>query len=380
MTNLFFNELKKFQSLHTLTKLPIAIYNANGDCLNSYGSTYRAYEHSSIYNHEKLFSIRSGEFQEIFLTFLLNDHFITIGPMLPKCISTKKINTLSSEQQSYILSIPVLSTDEFRELINLINFLFSLDLESYYLDYLENLLKKQKDLLSHTNFIEKQTIEEHIQTCHCEHYLLSLIAQGEIDMLYHATSKLKTGIFPIPRNDSIRHEKNYCIILLEKISHFTIQMGLDIIKSLDLRDFYIQQIERQDTVINVLNIRNSAILHFTEEMHNISNTYSLFVRRIIQYISAHIYEDISLIDIENYFYISNSQLRRRFKQEVGVSIGIYIKQQKITIAKYLLLKKHPPSHVAKQLNFRDLSYFYKVFKQYTNLTSLQFLKKNNIRS
>ena len=206
---------------------------------------------------------------------------------------------------------------------------------------------------------------------------METMAKGDPAQLHQLVRQTPLGILPIPETNNLRSEKNYCIILMEKISWFAIQMGVDIMKCLSMRDYYIQEIEKQTHVMSVLTIRDGAIVYFTELLHEISmHSYSSMIHRVIQYINIHIYDPLPLADIEKQLFISNAQLRRTFKEEVGISIGTYIQKQKMIVAKYLLMTQIPPCTVAKDLHFYDISHFTKTFKKHAGMTPLQFQKTN----
>ena len=73
-------------------------------------------------------------------------------------------------------------------------------------------------------------------------------------------------------------------------------------------------------------------------------------------------------------------MRRRFKAEVGISLGKYIQNKKIIEAKLLLLQKLPPHIVSDKLKFHDQAHFIRSFKKNTGLTPLQFQNQKTLKS
>lgn len=375
--------LQKLKSINNIVIFPITIYDINGKALVFDGIAPPKplpYSFPIKFNNRKKLSIQYGKFNEIFLVFPLQDVFISIGPVFNgQGIDENIVKTSTSSEKKYLKQLPVFSSSDFRDLLVIIDNLFSLHLEEYYMKYIQNLIKYQKQQLkSYNHPLQKEALKSYTTPFYLEHHLMEIMAKGDTDLLTELVQQTPLGILPIPETNDIRNEKNYCIILLEKISWFSIQMGVDIIKCLSVRNYYINEIEKQKQVMDVLTIRDSAIVYFTELLHGVSiSSYSLFVRRIIQYIYVHIYDQLLLSDVAKHFFVSNSQLRRCFKNEVGISIGNYIQKQKIIVAKYLLLTQLPPCTVAKELNFYDVSHFIKIFKKHTGLTPIQF--QNNER-
>ncbi|MGM0209082.1 YSIRK-targeted surface antigen transcriptional regulator [Enterococcus sp. DIV0421] len=203
---------------------------------------------------------------------------------------------------------------------------FFLNLEKYYVSLLQQIIINQKKQIQN---LSKNEFDSYLTSFYSEHRLLNFIATGDSSALHKLEHETPLGILPIPETHSIRDEKNECILLMEKISWFTIQIGLDIKKSLSLRNFYTKEIEKQERLVDVLIIRDSAIMQFKESIHKMNEkSYSSFINQIIQYIGLHIYDTNIVSNIEKYFYISNSHLRHLFKKEVGISIGNYIQKQK----------------------------------------------------
>lgn len=373
------DDLQNLKSLHTLTKIPINVYDAKGENVHQFNTNaiLVPYSLTDKFTKVKIMSVHHGEFHEIFLTFAIKKAYVTIGPIINQVPQKETLAEASPKIKEYLKSIPVVFAEDLRALLTIVDRLFSLNLEALYEEHLQNLINTQKETLCiEQNLLDKEAVQAYITPFYLEHRLFSLIAKGNPNSLKQLIDKIPLGILPVPNGNSIRSEKNYCIVLIEKISLFTIQMGLSIQKSLSMRRFFIEEVEKQDTLIDVLTIRDSAIIHFTEAMHDISaETYSLSIRKIIQYIELHIYDALTLTEIAQHFYISETNLRRTFKNEVGVSIGSYIQQQKIIAAKFLLLSDMPPNQVAKTLQFHDASHFGKIFKKHTQMTPLQFQKQ-----
>lgn len=384
--SLSMENIQKLQSVGERFRFSIAIYEKNGTLLSFEEldtPSLPPYPLSLTFNKTHNLSIQYGKFNEVFFVFPLQERFVSMGPMLNnQSIPKKTIKNSPASMQSYLQQLPVLSSKQFRELLVMIDHLFSLQLEQYYVKYLQLLTKAQKQRVEKRSHpLPKEAFTSYTALFHLEHQLMEAMAKGDPNQLYQLVRQTPLGILPIPETNDLRHEKNYCIILMEKISWFAIQMGVDIMKCVSLRDYYIQEIEKQTQVVSILTIRDGAIVYFTELLHEISmHSYSLMIRRVIQYINVHIYDPLPLAEIEKHLFISNAHLRRCFREEVGINIGAYIQKQKIIVAKYLLMIQIPPCTVAKDLHFYDVSHFTKVFKKHTGMTPLQFQKSHPLPS
>ena len=120
-------------------------------------------------------------------------------------------------------------------------------------------------------------------------------------------------------------------------------------------------------------MRDSAILHFTRELHGVTNrSKSSLIRCVLQYINLKIYDSIKISGLAKQFYLSESALRRKFKEEMGMSMNEYINGRKIEESKMMLRSGVPVGEIAKRLSFYDLSHFYRTFKKYTGMTPQMF--------
>lgn len=100
-------------------------------------------------------------------------------------------------------------------------------------------------------------------------------------------------------------------------------------------------------------------------------------RCILQHINLKIYDTIKVTELEKQFYLSESALRRRFKEEVGISINEYVNQRKIEESKMMLQSGVPVGEIARRLSFYDLSHYYRTFKKYTGMAP-QYFRDTNV--
>lgn len=98
------------------------------------------------------------------------------------------------------------------------------------------------------------------------------------------------------------------------------------------------------------------------------------IGRTLNYILDHISSEISLEELACVANLSCSQYKQKFKKQLGVSPRNYINQQKIENAKTLLLDGMTVTEVAMLLGFTTSGYFSTVFKKYTLLTPMEYVK------
>lgn len=107
---------------------------------------------------------------------------------------------------------------------------------------------------------------------------------------------------------------------------------------------------------------------------NIDIKKSSLIDGIIEYINNHIYEDITIDELSQKFYLSKFHLSREFKKYTGTTIHRFIIQKKLIEAKELILKEIPVIEVYKKCGFGDYSNFFRAFKKEYGITPKDFFE------
>lgn len=106
-----------------------------------------------------------------------------------------------------------------------------------------------------------------------------------------------------------------------------------------------------------------------------NNTNSKFAD-IISFISDNALTRISIEDICEKTHISKYHLCRTFKENVGITIGEFIKSKRLSVAKQLLSSTELSiTHIAYRCCFTDASFFSKTFTKEFGMTPTAFRSK-----
>lgn len=93
------------------------------------------------------------------------------------------------------------------------------------------------------------------------------------------------------------------------------------------------------------------------------------LQRALEYINAHLEQDIQLADLAELLGMSRYYFVRLFKQSMGVTPYQYVLQQRIERAKVLLRhRERAISNIALECGFANQSHFTKHFRQFTGRT------------
>lgn len=101
-------------------------------------------------------------------------------------------------------------------------------------------------------------------------------------------------------------------------------------------------------------------------------------RRIMDYVNAHLTDPLSIDSIAAFVHISKFHMCKRFKQETGITIGNYIRIQRLYLAKKQLAEtKKPISTIAMDCGFTDLAHFTKFFRANIKMTPSAYRKQHS---
>lgn len=96
---------------------------------------------------------------------------------------------------------------------------------------------------------------------------------------------------------------------------------------------------------------------------------------VTAYIEAHYAERMTVRDIAQKFYLSDSSISHQFKQKMGISIYHYVTQRRLISAKNLIADGVPLEQVAARIGFSDYSAFYRAFRQEYGISPRQYRSK-----
>ncbi|MCR0201723.1 MAG: YSIRK-targeted surface antigen transcriptional regulator [[Clostridium] innocuum] len=395
-------ELQNIKALHVTTKIPVYIYDLCFKLLKVYnsGNQYEIPYDFTLINtentHQRDFIwYEYGWLKEIFIFVRHKDVIITLGPFLTNHMEGEEIEKLAERDKmksqssitgkewfSYYEHLPIYALGDIRDFVILLGTILNIDLEEVYskrlhVEVYRNELELKRQVSKKPFF---QDLESEQYAFYYENKILELVAKGDLDTLKQGVAKIGCSVIPTWHNDSVRTEKNYTIVILEKLSSLALHMGKDVLETIRLREFYIKKLEQKEKLVDVLAVRDSAIIHFTKELHDLANSaYSPFILSVIQYINLKIYESYNVSDVAKHFFLSESTLRRQFKREMHMSITEYTNQRKVAIAKIFLMAGMPIAECSNRLGFFDSSHFYRTFRKYEGITPKQYLSGSSKR-
>jgi AraC-like DNA-binding protein len=84
---------------------------------------------------------------------------------------------------------------------------------------------------------------------------------------------------------------------------------------------------------------------------------------LLQYLNAHLLDDLSIDDLSRRFYISKYYMMRRFKAETGYTIHSYITEKRLLLAQQELQRGATLSEACYRSGYQDYSTFSRAYKK-----------------
>lgn len=103
--------------------------------------------------------------------------------------------------------------------------------------------------------------------------------------------------------------------------------------------------------------------------------YSYLIRNVMNYITLHLSEDLSLSVIAAFFQKNPSYLSGQFRKETGESLSIYIQKERMQAAiRYFNTTNMSVAEVAGCVGIHDFGYFSRIFKKHIGQSPSQYRK------
>lgn len=141
-----------------------------------------------------------------------------------------------------------------------------------------------------------------------------------------------------------------------------------------LRHAYINRevtAESIESYVRVVIENNRDIMQKVETV--VRRQYSQPIKDCVSYISQHHCRDITLQKLADLVQLTPQYLSSRFHRETGLTITEYINDQKMRLAKNMLIHSDRNiSEIADYLGFTDVRYFSKFFKAHQHVTPTEY--------
>ena len=155
-----------------------------------------------------------------------------------------------------------------------------------------------------------------------------------------------------------------CHYLINRNCQEIFEAPIDPIKLNSLLELY----QKEDD-LSLLKLRSDIqdiVLEFLikNKVELASPVYSTSVRKTINYINERLSLEVKITDISKALFLSESTLYKKFKKEVGLSIGQYINEQIMQKAEGMLMSSDKSiAEISESFGFCDQFYFSRCFRK-----------------
>ena len=154
-----------------------------------------------------------------------------------------------------------------------------------------------------------------------------------------------------------------------------IAAGISVDTAFSVGEGYIESMRqcRSFSELTSLNITMYEDFIFRVRKHRTNPDASPQIKRCRDYIDYHAEEELRLPELAKQIGYSEYYLSRKFKKEMGISIGAYIKSIRVERAKMMLISSGIPiAQIADSLHFASSSHFSETFREITGKTPQQY--------
>lgn len=316
--------------------------------------------------------------------------YVIIGPVFDTMVDNVVVNDfvkgnqvspdLRNEVTVFLQNIPLKNHFQFINQLIFLNFCLNnkqAKLEDYlYLDSDINIAIPTT--FTEQNIERKETSDFH-NTYLMEQKMFDYVRRGE-------KKKLKDFLLFTSKNQIIkegkladsplRQAKNIFLASLTKIGNLgAIKGGMDIEEAYQLMDLYSQECERLNDINSIQKLNLAALEDFCDRIYQtrLPNECSKEIIICMNFINNSTNTSIQVPDVADYIGKSTSYISKKFKDEVGESIGSYIMKKKLEDAKHLLSYSNKSlSEISNYLCFSSQSYFQNLFKKKYGITPAKF--------
>ncbi len=319
------------------------------------------------------------------------DYHVILGPAFSVPVSDElvreymKENAIPLEHREavteFLCAIPILSQHQFGSHLSLLH--MSLNQKEFDFSKLHKHHEPDAQKLEQKyTEIRTENMENSVlhNTYNYERQLWEYIKNGNVQKLedfFSSSTTLSEGKLA---STPLRHAKNLLHITAVKAGLLgAIPGGVDVERTYQLIDLYIQECEKLQSIEAVTNLQYSMLVDFCRRSGetSIPEGISSPVYQCMNYIRSHTNEPVTIAAVAEQIHRSPAYTAKLFKEELGVNMGAFIMRCKLEESKSLLTYTDKSlAEISSYLCFSNQSYFQNVFKKQYGITPLQYRKQN----
>ncbi len=172
-----------------------------------------------------------------------------------------------------------------------------------------------------------------------------------------------------------RHFSNVLIIFTALCARAAVEGGLPPRIAKEIEWKYVNQIEKQKTIIGLTNLNRAMMDEFVARVNESKNSCGISkqIKECCAYVKNHFTEALTLERIAKEVGYTEYYLTRKFQKEMGIKLLDYIKEVRLEYAKvWLATTNKSVQDISSELQFGARSYFSRVFKDKNGMTPAEY--------
>ncbi len=233
------------------------------------------------------------------------------------------------------------------------------------------------------SFEEQEDRFEH-GTFYFENQMLGYVRDGNTAGLIRFLTEAASAPMPAGTvgDSPLRQAKNIFIGNVARVGKdAAIPGGMDIEEAYRLIDRYSQKCERYSSIRDIDTLTYQMLVDFSDRVAKAKMPLSMSdeAYACILYINEHLNEPICVDDVAESIHRSASYINKKFRNELGFSVGQYIIHARVNEAKSLLLYTGKTlNEITTYLCFSSQPYFQNVFKKVAGMTPLEYRRRQRL--
>lgn len=211
---------------------------------------------------------------------------------------------------------------------------------------------------------------------------LESIRTGDVEALNFSIAETYEGELGTLAKEPLRHHKNIAVGNITLASRIAIRGGVNKEQSFSMADSFIQQIEKLNSVPEVIALKREAqrafamAVHFEQNSDRQPDSENPLIAGVKDYIFSHLHDSIQIADIAKHLNVNADYLSHLFRTHENMTMKQYIQKEKVRRGRNLLRYSEASIHeIAFYLGFSSQSHFSNVFQKITGETPSSYQKK-----
>lgn len=212
-----------------------------------------------------------------------------------------------------------------------------------------------------------------------EQLFFNLIKTGDVDGVSRFLAAYADGEVTVRvgrmSDDALRQAQYLSVAFITLSTRYAIEGGMREAEAYNLSDRFVRKIDIQKRPDAILSLCFSALQELAEAVYRAAprRTYSLPVRKCVDYIHANLHDKIPLDTLAELCNLSPVYLSSLFKKETGVNLSQYILSRKLEQSKAMIKSgEYGFEEISTHLGFCSQSYYIRCFKREYGVTPREY--------